>query len=194
MNSRPTDKILCGLFMLFFTQLGMAQSPVYTRDDTLRGCITPQRDWWDLTFYKLKVKVNPADKSIYGCNEIRYKVLNPGKFLQIDLQPPLQIERAEQDGQALGFKKQGRNAYFIELNKAQPKASLQSINIWYSGIPQAARNAPWDGGFSWKVDEQGLTFAATSCQGLGASIWWPCKDHMYDEPDSLAIFVTVPNN
>jgi aminopeptidase N len=194
MNSMPTDKILCGLFMLFFTQLGMAQSPVYTRDDTLRGCITPQRDWWDLTFYKLKVKVNPADKSIYGCNEIRYKVLNPGKFLQIDLQPPLQIERAEQDGQALGVKKQGRNAYFIELNKAQPKASLQSITIWYSGIPQAARNAPWDGGFSWKVDEQGLTFAATSCQGLGASIWWPCKDHMYDEPDSQAIFVTVPNN
>jgi aminopeptidase N len=188
------SKILCGLVLLILAETAEAQSPVFTRDDTLRGSITPQRDWWDLTFYHLKVKVNPTEKSISGSNEIRYEVLNPGKFMQIDLQPPLRLERAEQDGQELSISKQGRNAYFIELKKEQPKGSVQSIIVWYSGIPLAARNAPWDGGFSWKQDDKGQPFVATSCQGIGASVWWPCKEHMYDEPDSQAISVTVPRN
>ena len=173
-------------------QICSAQTPVFTQDDTLRGSITPERAWWDLTFYHLKVKVNPAEKSISGSNEIRYKVLFPGKQLQIDLQPPLRLERAEQDGQVLQVTQAGQNAYFIELQKDQEKGSHQAITVWYSGIPRAARNAPWDGGFSWKTDENGHPFIATSCQGLGASVWWPCKDHAYDEPDSQAISITVP--
>ena len=180
--------------LLSFAQFSTAQTPVFTQDDTLRGSITPQRDWWDLTFYHLKVNVNPAEKSISGSNEIRYKVLNPGRFLQIDLQAPLLLARAEQDGQTLDVSKIGSNAYFIELEKEQPRGSQQSITVWYSGIPLEARNAPWDGGFSWKLDEAGQPFIATSCQGIGASVWWPCKDHAYDEPDSQAISITVPNN
>ncbi len=187
-----TAKILASFALLFSIQHIQAQGISYTKDDTLRGSITAQRAWWDLTFYNLKVKVNPTDKRISGSNEIRYKVLYPGQVLQIDLQPPLRLERAEQDGQALQVTLQGRNAYFIELKKEQPKGSQQSVTVWYSGIPRAARNAPWDGGFSWNKDSAGQDFVATSCQGLGASVWWPCKDHAYDEPDSQAIVVTVP--
>jgi len=192
--SMTSTKILT-YFILFLNALSSAaQSPSYTKDDTLRGSITPQRDWWDLTFYHLKIKVKPANKSIAGSNEIHYKVLYPGKVLQLDLQTPLLLERAEQDGQALNFSKQGRNAYFIELEKEQPKGSQQSVTVWYSGMPRVAINAPWDGGFSWDKDEKGQAFIATSCQGLGASVWWPCKDHAYDEPDSQAISVTVPRH
>ncbi|MBC7777675.1 MAG: M1 family metallopeptidase [Phycisphaerae bacterium] len=187
-------KTLVCFTLFFFAHLTNAQSLTFTKDDTLRGSITPQRAWWDLTFYHLKVKVNPADKSISGSNEIQYTVLYPGNVLQIDLQPPLHLERAEQDGQILEATQQGRNAYFIALKKEQPKGSRQSLTVWYSGIPQAARNAPWDGGFSWEVEDAGQPFIATSCQGLGASVWWPCKDHAYDEPDSQAISVTVPND
>ncbi len=186
------SKILTLLSLFLMAQICSAQTPVFTQDDTLRGSITPERAWWDLTFYHLKVKVNPAEKSISGSNEIRYKVLFPGKKLQIDLQPPLRLERAEQDGQALQVTQAGQNAYFIELQKDQEKGSQQALTVWYSGIPRAARNAPWDGGFSWKTDENGHPFIATSCQGLGASVWWPCKDHAYDEPDSQAISITVP--
>ncbi len=169
-----------------------AQAPVFTHDDTLRGSITPERAWWDLNFYNLKIKVDPATKTITGSNEIRYKVLQANQILQIDLQPPLQIDRVEQDGQPLTMDRQGRNAYFIRLQKPQPLGSLQSLTVWYSGQPQQAKHAPWDGGFSWSKDAAGHPFVATSCQGLGASVWWPCKDHMYDEPDSQAISITVP--
>ncbi|MEO6038974.1 MAG: M1 family metallopeptidase, partial [Saprospiraceae bacterium] len=184
------------ILLLFFSfglfQAVLAQAPVFTHDDTLRGSITPQRAWWDLSFYNLKVKVDPRAKTISGSNEIRYKVLQANQVLQIDLQPPLQIERIEQDGQVLTADRQGRNAYFIRLQKPQPVGSQQSLTIWYSGQPQVARRAPWDGGFSWSQDQSGQPFVATSCQGLGASVWWPCKDHMYDEPDSQAISITVP--
>jgi aminopeptidase N len=172
----------------FFAQ---TPEPVFTLDDTLRGSITPERAWWDLTFYDLKVKVDPAEKSISGSNEIRYKVLTSNKLLQIDLQPPLKIERVEQNGQTLTVQQKGTNAYFIELQKEQRPGAVESLTVWYSGKPKVARNAPWDGGFSWSKSD-GKPFVATSCQGLGASVWWPCKDHPYDEPDSQAIAVTVP--
>ncbi len=181
--------LLCSLF---FSRPAFGQGRAFTHDDTLRGSIGPERAWWDLTFYDLKIKVDPTDKHISGSNEIRYKVLQPNQVLQIDLQPPLRIERVEQDGQALTTDRKGRNAYFIILQKPQTVGSQQSLTVWYSGKPLAARLAPWDGGFSWEKDEAGRPFVATSCQGLGASIWWPCKDHMYDEPDSQAISVTVP--
>lgn len=187
-------KILAACCCCFCTYLSSAQSSSFTHDDTLRGSITPQRAWWDLTYYHLNVKVDPEAKSISGSNEIRYTVLSPGQELQIDLQPPLALERAEQDGQALKISPQGRNAYFIRLNKEQPRGSHQSLKVWYSGQPRAARNAPWDGGFSWSEDAEGEPFIATSCQGLGASAWWPCKDHPYDEPDSQAISITVPQD
>ena len=179
-------------FALFATFALTAQTPVFTHDDTLRGSITPERAWWDLRFYNLKVKVDPAEKFISGSNEIRYKVLTSNNLLQIDLQPPLRIDRVEQDGETLVADRQGKNAYFINLKKEQKPGATESVTVWYSGKPQEARHAPWDGGFSWSKDDAGKPFVATSCQGLGASVWWPCKDHMYDEPDSQAITVTVP--
>lgn len=178
--------------LLFSAKKMAAQTPEFTHDDTLRGSITPQRAWWDLTFYDLKVKVNPAEKSISGSNTIYYKVLNPNNLLQIDLQPPLRIDRVEQEGRVLEVQQAGTNAWFVKIQKQQQVGSQQSLTVWYSGHPREAIHAPWDGGFSWSKDEKGQPFVATSCQGLGASVWWPCKDHMYDEPDSQAISITVP--
>ncbi len=189
MTNRTTTLLTLALL---FPLLSPAQNQRFTLDDTLRGSITPERVWWDLKFYKLDVRVDPEARSIAGSNEVHYEVLQPAQVLQIDLQPPLKIERVEQDGQALDVQQAGRNAYFIQLKKTQKPGAREALTVWYSGKPRTARHAPWDGGFSWAKDETGKPFVATSCQGLGASVWWPCKDHMYDEPDSQAISVTVP--
>lgn len=186
-----TGICLCLIF-LNTANSGLAQTSAFTHDDTLRGSITPERAWWDLRFYRLQLRVDPATKFISGSNEIQYTVLQPGHILQIDLQAPLRIERAEQDGQPLAVKPAGTNAYWVELQKAQIPGAREVLTVWYGGRPREAVHAPWDGGFSWSKDAEGRPFAATSCQGLGASVWWPCKDHMYDEPDSQAISVTVP--
>lgn len=164
----------------------------FTHDDTLRGSITRERVWWDLTYYELRVRVDPDKKSLEGSTTVFYKVMEPYQTLQMDLQPPLSISRVLQDGKTLTFRKEGPNAYFIVLEKPQQKGRSESITVEYAGKPKVAKRAPWDGGFSWSKDKNGQPFVATSCQGLGASVWWPCKDHMYDEADSMLISVTVP--
>jgi aminopeptidase N len=181
------------LLMIVLTSLvtARAQTPIFTRQDTLRGAITPERAWWDLTHYHLDIKVNPADSSIRGVNTVQYRVLQPRQKLQIDLQQPLQVEKVRQNGRDLTFQRDG-NAYFIQLQEKQAVGALQQLQVFYSGQPQVSVNPPWSGGVTWKKDSKGLPFVATSCQGDGASLWWPCKDHMYDEPDSMLISVTVP--
>ncbi|MCP9770816.1 M1 family peptidase [Lacihabitans sp. LS3-19] len=185
-------KILFLFFVLIYS-LGFSQKK-FTLDDTLRGSITPERAWWDLQYYALNVKVEPKNKFISGFNIVKYKVLTPSQTLQIDLQSPMFISRIEQDGENLSFTKKGQNAYFIRLKKAQIAGDIEEIKVYFSGKPLVAKRAPWDGGFSWTKDKNGKDFIATSCQGLGSSVWWPCKDHMYDEVDSMRISVTVPDS
>lgn len=185
------NKIIIFLSLFLFPIVLFSQEK-FTHDDTLRGSITRERAWWDLTYYELRVRVDPDKQSLDGSTTVFYKVIEPYQTLQIDLQPPLSINRVLQEGKSLNFKKEGANAYFITLEKTQKKGQLESLIVEYSGKPKVAKRAPWDGGFSWSKDKNGQYFVATSCQGLGASVWWPCKDHMYDEADSMLISVTVP--
>jgi len=179
--------ILC----IFVTGCTLAQRPEYTKQDTLRGSITPERAWWDLNFYDLNVRIEPDRHYISGSNIIRYTVLKPGQTLQLDLQPPMVLKRVTQDGKELQFSS-GINAHFINLNKPQVTGDKNELVAYFEGYPKVAQNPPWDGGFSWEQDPDGQPFVATSCQGLGASVWWPNKDHLYDEVDSMDIRLTVP--
>jgi aminopeptidase N len=166
----------------------------FTHQDTLRGSITPERAWWDLNYYHLDISVNPKTKSIKGNNTIRYTILDSHQILQIDLQSPMKLTKAIQDGEELTITKDG-NAHFISLKKPQTNiGKSEEIVIFYEGQPREAVRAPWDGGISWKKDKNGNDFIASSCQGLGASVWWPNKDHMYDEVDSMKISVNVPKH
>jgi len=165
----------------------------FTRQDTLRGTITEERSWWDLNYYHLDIKVNPKKRTIKGSNTVGYTVLKSNQLMQIDLQEPLNITSVKQNNKTLNFNREG-NAYFIELKKKQKVGKVNYITIEYEGKPKVAIRAPWDGGLSWGKDENGIDFIATSCQGLGASVWWPNKDHMYDEVDSMLISVNVPKH
>lgn len=183
------------LFYLLFIIpiIGFGQGRELTRQDTLRGSITPERAWWDLTYYHLDITVDPGQKYIEGSTTIGYTVLEPNTRLQVDLQAPLAIDKIEQDGKELKYDSEG-SAHFVQLRKNQKTGSRERLTVYYSGKPREALRAPWDGGFSWKQDSNGKHFVATSCQGLGASAWWPNKDHMYDEVDSMDISITVPKD
>lgn len=168
-------------------------SKSFTRQDTLRGSITPERAWWDLAYYHLDIKVNPDDSTIYGTNTVTYKVLKSSSLMQIDLQPPLELMKAEQNGRQLNFRREG-NVYWITTQEIQEPGKTFSLVLTYGGKPHVSVRPPWEGGITWKKDNNGRPFIGSSCQGDGASLWWPCKDHMYDEPDSMLISVTVPSN
>ena len=181
------------LMLLLIVPLSLhAQKQNFTRQDTLRGSITQERVWWDLTYYHLSVKVNPDDSTFVGSNLIQYKVLDSQQVMQIDLQPPMKISRVLQNGIDQKFKRDG-NVWYITLQSEQLKGELKDLFIEFDGKPKVSVRPPWDGGVSWKTDENGLPFIANANQGDGASLWWPCKDHPYDEPDSMLISITVPD-
>jgi aminopeptidase N len=183
--------LITPLFLLNAQGL-LSEKTQFTRQDTLRGSITPEREWWDLTYYHLDIKVDPETKFISGKNTIQYKVLAQDSVLQIDLQSPMKLLKAIQNGKELKIKHDG-NAHFVSLLDNQKIDEVNEIVVHYEGHPREAVRAPWDGGISWKKDKNDNHFIASSCQGLGASVWWPCKDHMYDEVDSMQISVNVPS-
>ena len=155
-----------------------AQNQQFTQQDSLRGSITPERIWWDLNYYHLDIKVNPNDSTVNGKNTIVYTVLKEYQIMQIDLQPPLQIVKATQNNIPLDIYSDG-NAHFIELPEIQEIGDRNKVIVTYSGKPRVAIRPPWDGGITWDMDKNDNPFVASTCQGIGASIWWPCKDHMY---------------
>ena len=165
----------------------------FTRQDTLRGSITPERDWWDLTHYHLSVAVDIPNRSLSGSNIVSYQVLERDDLMQIDLQQPMEITRVTQDGRELSFEREG-SAWFISLVEDQKVGDTHQLTIEFEGIPTVAANPPWSGGITWETDGNGNPFIANSNQGDGASIWWPNKDHPKDEPDSMRISITAPDD
>ena len=182
------------LLIISIFSSGLAQQSNFSKQDTLRGSITPERVWWNLLHYNLDFKVSPSSKSIEGSNLIRYEVLNQNQLMQIDLQPPMEITAVLENNKELNYKRDG-NVYYIQLKKNQQIGTINEIIIHFKGAPKISNNPPWDDGFTWEKDNNGTDFIATSCQGGGSSIWWPSKDHMYDEPDQgIELSITAPKH
>ena len=191
------------LFLLLLLALGThaqltSQKSRYTYEDTLRGSITKYRQGWDVLRYDLQVAVDIENKSITGNNKITYYESLPVREMQIDLQIPLMIDSIiSENGTPLNFRQLG-NAWFVRL---KPDGAMikflpgkRWLQVYYHGVPKVATRPPWDGGLIWHKDSLNNPLVATACQGLGASVWWPCKDHQSDEPDSgMTIKLIAPD-
>ena len=164
-----------------------------THADSLRGSITPERAWWDATFYDLHTRISPADSTISGRVGITYLVVAPAHEMQIDLQQPLLVDSVTQSHRVLNVRRDG-DALFASLLDAQTIGEHKTVIVYYHGKPRVALRPPWDGGFTWVRDSLGNRWVATSNQGLGASVWWPNKDTQANEPDSQRVAITVPDS
>ncbi|MEQ8550581.1 MAG: M1 family metallopeptidase [Cyclobacteriaceae bacterium] len=191
-------RLLATILLLIISQTAFSQSSIfkeinqYSRQDSLRGSITPERIWWDLIHYELFVDVDIENKSISGTNTITYTPVAAQSRMQIDLQQPMKITKITQADNNVEFTRL-ENVFYLDLPNDLQIGQTYQVKINFEGIPKDAPNAPWDGGFSWEEDENGKPFVATSNQGIGASLWWPCKDHMYDEPDNgVTLSIQVP--
>jgi len=171
----------------------------FTRQDTLRGSITPERAWWDVLRYDVQVTPDYATKTIQGKNRLTIRVLKPYNKMQIDLQEPMIIDSIflfkdilSAERRNLTFERDG-NAWFVTM-PALDANTKPILEVCYHGKPREAVRPPWDGGWVWTKDKQGRPWMTVACQGLGASVWYPCKDHQSDEPDNGAsISITVPD-
>ncbi|HQV42913.1 MAG TPA: M1 family metallopeptidase [Ferruginibacter sp.] len=186
----------CFLNSKTFAQV-LSKPHQFTHQDTLRGSIGPGRLGWDVLHYNITVKPDFETKTIFGKNCITY-FDNGVKLMQIDLQQPLEIDSIVHQKKSLPFTRDG-NAFFTQIRDSSAmykiKPGNDSVTVYYHGKPREAKMPPWDGGWIWKKDRMGRPWMSVACQGLGASVWYPCKDHQSDEPDNGAVLnITVPDS
>ena len=188
--------IALGLLMCSAVQFSQAQlmkaKDIYNKADSLRGELTPLRTCYDIQYYHLDVKVDIDKKFISGSNLFKFQAVERFNKLQFDLFDNLSVDKVEYKGKSIPFSRE-YNAVFVDFPDYIENGKLDSFTVHYSGNPIQATRAPWDGGFDWKKDSNGKPWVATACQGLGASVWWPNKDHQSDEVNSMLISVSVPN-
>lgn len=143
----------------------------------------------------VKLKEGSVQKNVAQDGMIRPDVsyLKSGRYLQFDLQQPLIVDSVYYEGFLVSKERirQAGSAYFVELSGLPNRVDdSRSLTIYYHGKPREAVNAPWDGGVIWKKDDKGMPWITVACQGLGASVWFPCKDSQVDEPDSVDMHYT----
>jgi aminopeptidase N len=167
--------------------------PSYTRADSLRGSLRPERTCFDVYFYDLRVKIIPKGKKIEGRNNIYFHIKKPSRVIQIDLFDNYRINSIVWNGNKLRYKRE-YNALFIEFPQILQVGEDHIISLTYKGKPPVAPNPPWDGGFVWDRDENNDLWLGVACEHLGASSWWPNKDHLSDKPDSMLINLQIPKD
>ena len=185
----------CSCLLLLFLSPVSSQSNFYakagfSRADTLRGMLRPERTCYDVHYYDLEVDVFPDKQSIKGKVEIHFNTLAAFAQLQIDLFDNMKLSAVVFEGKKLEFKRLD-HAIFIEFPPQAP-GKKGVFTAYFEGQPIAAENPPWDGGFVWRKSANNLPWIGVACEGIGASLWWPNKDHLSDEPDSMRIHVGVP--
>lgn len=180
-------------FLLFFFSILAitAQAQEFTRADSLRGTLSPLRSCYDVTYYNLNLSIDIDNKSISGYNDIYFKANTDFAEFQIDLFENMEISSIEFSGAELPFRRE-YNAVFVQFPESFSYGRQAKIRVNYHGTPIAAKNAPWDGGFVWAKDKNDKDWVGVACEGMGASSWWPNKDHLSDEPDSMTMTFTVP--
>jgi aminopeptidase N len=182
---------------LVFSALTFAQEiskKIQANRETVPTDITPEYKWWNLLHYTIDITPDYNARFIDGTNSIEFSALQPGKVMQIDLQQPMVITNITWRNTSITFKKEN-NAYIITFPQNIIKGKTETIAIAFKGHPQVALKPPFDNGWIWATDKKGRPWISVACEGSGASVWLPCKDVLYDEPDHGTTFsITVPDS
>lgn len=184
----PSLTILC----LFLTACAAEPTPAQVGTYDSGGPLMPEQAAYDVTFYNLALAINPADSTIDGTLTAHARIVAPVAHFVLDLDTLLAVDQVTVAGAALPFERRGGKLWVALPFTKQPGEDI-AVVVAYGGRPRVAPNAPWSGGFTWARTPSGAPWIATTCQQEGADVWWPVKDHVSDEPDSMALHITVPD-
>ena len=183
------------LLFLFAVSITICKAQkLFTRADSLRGALRPERTWWDVQRYDIDIIPDLDRQYISSICTIDFRAVSDGDTMQIDLQEPMQINKIWLNSIPLDFTHDG-NVWWVYTKHLSNKNSENYLKIEYAGSPKIAKLPPWDGGIIYQKDSKGKPFVSIACQGLGASVWYTCKDHQSDEPDHGSVMhITVPDS
>jgi aminopeptidase N len=159
------------------------------------GPLLPEQAAYDVEYYELDLRVDPADSTIDGAATLHARALSKMKSFVVDLDPRLEIREVTAEGTSapkpLRYERRGGKVW-IDLDSTRRSGEELAVRIAYAGRPRVAPMPPWEGGFTWARTASGAPWIGTSCFKEGADLWRPVKDHPSDEPDSTRLRITVP--
>ncbi len=148
---------------------------------------------FDVLHYGLHLWVDPAEQIIWGKLVMRANLLKASDSIALDLDEVYSINHVMVNGEGAEMVSRGEGRFYLPTGGLEPGKEF-SVEVVYAGKPREAPRPPWQGGFTWSKTKGGQPWIATSCQGEGADVWWPCKDQPGDEPDSFDLYVSVPDD
>jgi aminopeptidase N len=155
------------------------------------GELKPEERAYDVKHYGLSLKIDPEAQTIEGTLTMRATVVEEASAVILDLDHHLEVRSVTVGGKAVKHDHKEGEIRIPLGRKFKVDESLE-VTIAYGGKPRVAPMPPWQGGFTWSKTKTGEHWIATSCQGEGADLWWPCKDHPSDKPESMDLAITVP--
>ncbi|MDQ7039854.1 MAG: M1 family metallopeptidase [Rhodothermus sp.] len=204
MSTMPLPNRL-GLLLLgigFYLLWSVAQTACAQRSLGVRatnrsgGPLLPEQAAYDVTFYDLALRIDPDARRIRGTLEVQARVVHPLIWLVLDLDTALTVRHVEERVRGRWmrrrFEHRADGRIWTHLGHTRQPGEHIVLRVHYGGVPREAPYPPWIGGFTWARTANGQPWIATANQGEGADLWWPCKDHPSDEPDSMALHITVP--
>jgi len=204
-------------FFLAVALTGLLASQVLAQygesSNTSGGPLKPEQAAFDVTFYDLRLAIDPDSQSIEGTLTMEAMIVQPTDAILLDLDDTLDVWEVLvlttlEDHILMGdsiwvetvtqyvptrFDRSENGTLNIQLLGRTIPDEIVHVRVLYYGQPIEAARPPWDGGFTWAETAGGQPWIAVSCQGEGADLWWPVKDHPSDEPDSMRIELTVPS-
>ena len=165
--------------------------PKLTERNRLLGDLLPERTCYDVKHYMINMDIDVKKKYIKGFVDITATATDDFTRLQVDLARKMRLNGVYFLDQKLKTTRK-EDAVFVEFPRVTEGENI-TFRVEYEGKPLEAKNPPWDGGFVWEKDKKGRPYVSIACEGDGAGLWWPLKDHIADEPDDGATMTfTVP--
>ena len=165
--------------------------PKLTERNRLLGDLLPERTCYDVKHYLINMDIDVDKKYIKGFVDISASAVENFTRLQFDLARKMKLNGVYYLDQNLKTTRK-KDAVFVEFPDVK-RGDNFTFRIEYEGRPLEAKRPPWDGGFVWEKDKKGRPYVSVACEGDGAGLWWPLKDHIADEPDDGATMTfTVP--
>jgi aminopeptidase N len=194
---KPRFPVLLGWLPL--TTLAVGPLAPQTIPESSGGFLLPEQAAYDVRFYDLALRLYPADSALEGVLTMRAKVVHPLERVVLNLDPRLAVEtiavagEGPDGGAAEATFERRTGELWIGLRRTRQPGEDLAVTVSYAGKPLSAPEGSF-GSFIWGSTPDGQPWITVNCEIPGADIWWPVKDHPSDEPDSMALHLTVPSN
>ncbi|WP_308223050.1 hypothetical protein [Sphingomonas sp. J344] len=189
------NAVFAALALSAFPAPALAQKgepPITALTERSGGEIEPERAALRLEHVDLQLRISPERKYLSGTATLRLTTSARQTRLLIDLDKNFHVSEIQIDGLKLrpDSWRNPEGRLIIDLPRPVAAGGRVTAKIEYAGRPHEAVNAPWDDGFVWS-SWQGKPWVATTAQGYGCDLFWPCLDFPAGEIPEIRISIGV---